>query len=173
MNKHIFFVFFILTGINEISNAQLMKPGQVATTFSYASNVNGYVLSVVDVRGYKNAIPSQNWEAPMLKPLTDDSIQWRAERMGEVFGVTIDDKANIYVAATNVYGASVFGTAGSGGIYRVNAADWSVTDFVLTDPNSVSQSTTLIPNIASGLGNICYDKWHNQLFVTNLEDGKI
>lgn len=166
----LFITFFLFI---QIANAQLLKKGQAVTTFSYISNPLSYVLSVYDVRGYENATPGQNWNATVLRPLTHDSLDWKLERMGDVFGVTIDSLANIYVAATSVYGAVTFGTAGSGGIYKVNATDWSVSDFIKTDANPVYNNNNKIPNLNSGLGNICYDKWHNQLFVTNFEDGKI
>ena len=43
-----------------------------------------------------------------------------------------------------------------------------VTPFIFTG-NGANE----IPNQGNGLGNIAYDKWNNQLFITNFEDGNI
>ena len=50
----------------------------------------------------------------------------------------------------------------------MDANTWMVTPFITTG-NGANQ----IPNQGNGLGNIAYDKWNNQLFITNFEDGKI
>jgi gliding motility-associated-like protein len=50
----------------------------------------------------------------------------------------------------------------------MNAGDWSISTFITT-----GNGNNQIPNQNVGLGNICFDKWHNQLLITNFEDGKI
>lgn len=166
--------------LSQLVIAQPLKKGQaVVTHFSgmddhFFMPKNDYVLSVVDLRGYTHGVQGKNWMAPISHPSTIDSLSWKSDTLGQVFGVTIDATGNIYVAATNVYfGMASFGTAGPGGIYKIKNSDWSVSKFVTTAAASSSTSTTKIPNTGCGLGNICYDKWNNQLFVTNFEDGMI
>ena len=50
----------------------------------------------------------------------------------------------------------------------MNAADWSIIEFI-----STGSGANQMPNFGVGLGNICYDNWNDQLFITNFEDGKI
>ncbi|MBK7160269.1 MAG: hypothetical protein IPH77_17480 [Ignavibacteria bacterium] len=40
-------------------------------------------------------------------------------------------------------------------------------------PGPPQANVNWIPNTGSGIGNICFDKWHHQMFATNHEDGKI
>ena len=174
-------LFFIsLIAMVGPASAQLLKKGMAVMTHfpgdpnNGGSNPNCYSLTVFDVRNFASGTPGQNWMAPRLHPTTSDSMQWKSNAMGFVFGVTIDDDANIYTTATSSYGGTqLFGSAGAGGIYKIDANTWSVSDFVTTDPNPSTTSTTKIPNTGCGLGNICYDHLFNQLFVTNFEDGKI
>lgn len=162
------------------ANAQLLVPGMAVMTFMPEDTATDYVVHIYDTRNVISVAPTgTNWSMNTLLPANNaDALQWKASRMGAVFGVTIDAAGNIYVSSGNVYSYSLAfgslpGTAGNGGIYRINANDWSVTDFVTTDPNPTSSSTTQLPNTGPGLGNIAYDKWNDQLFVTNFEDGKI
>jgi gliding motility-associated-like protein len=50
----------------------------------------------------------------------------------------------------------------------MNADDWSISNFITT-----GNENNQIPNQNVGLGNICFNKYHNQLLITNFEDGKI
>tara|TARA_Y100000385_G_scaffold230751_1_gene242477 strand:- start:54 stop:2699 length:2646 start_codon:yes stop_codon:yes gene_type:complete len=110
----------------------------------------------------------QNWQPTFFTP-TDPSIyeQWQGSNMGDLFGIAIDSEKNVYFAASKVAGLNI-GSAGSAGVYKMNAEDWSISNFITTG-NGINQ----IPNQNIGLGNICYDKWHDQLLITNFEDGKI
>ena len=93
--------------------------------------------------------------------------------MGDVFGIAIDADKNVYFTATKAISSSgssgtSAGLAGDGGVYRMDANTWMVTPFIFTG-NGANE----IPNQGNGLGNIAYDKWNNQLFITNFEDGNI
>ena len=93
--------------------------------------------------------------------------------MGDVFGIAIDADKNVYFSATkaissNGSSATSAGVAGDGGVYRMDANNWMVTPFIFT-----GNGDNEIPNQGNGLGNIAYDKWNNQLFITNFEDGNI
>jgi len=155
----------------------LLQPGMTVVTHLPTDTTTDYVLQVFDTRNVVAvATPGSNWSMNcLLPPLPQNAQQWKYNRMGEVFGVTIDGDANIYAASGRFLNDVIgqVGTAGAGGIYRINANDWSVSDFVVTDPNPSTSSTSMIPNTGCGLGNITYDKWHDQLFATNMEDGKI
>lgn len=111
---------------------------------------------------------------------------WRRSRLGEIFGVTLDDSAapNTFVSATAVYNSSfstgfnqwpasgvgdTFGTWGDpGGIYRLDGTTGAVCNYARV-PNVGSSAK----GQTASLGNICFDKAHRVLFVTNLDDGGI
>ncbi|MDX2133437.1 MAG: LamG-like jellyroll fold domain-containing protein [Saprospiraceae bacterium] len=149
-------------------------------------NANGNVVAFVDPRALTN-VPPNGMDAsnpvnglpnvPMVK-----DPQWVYSRMGQVFGLAIDANEFVYATASTIYGKFTdpfnvdvtFGTAGAGGIYKIDPSTGTVTDFVKTNsvnPNTIG--TNFIYNTGSGLGNICYDKQYNQFFVTNFTDGKI
>lgn len=157
----------------------LFRPGMAATT-AYAISgdvgiqVDDYVLAVYDIRNHQAATPGQNWAAPQLLPPSPLDLQWKRSRMGCVFGVTSDTVGNIYVASGFMYGMFAIGTAGSGGIYKIKYDDWTVTDLVTTDSVPATSSTTQLPNMDNhGLGNIDYNRYHDLLYVSNFEDGKV
>ncbi|MCC6724159.1 MAG: hypothetical protein IT258_06575, partial [Saprospiraceae bacterium] len=150
--------------------------GQAVVTCYSNSNPGGDVMGIVDVRNYQSATPLVHWPAPMIH-----HPDWKAARMGEVFGIAIDKDNNIYVTATNVYqNLSSFypsGSAGKAGVYKISALDGSVSDFVTTENNiflnPVGTKKMLNSFTGPGLGNICYDVAHLQFFVSNFEDGNI
>lgn len=155
----------------------LLQPGMTVTTNFPADSVNDYVVHIFDTRDVVVDAPAgSNWSMnTLLPPSVSDQNQWKIPRMGSCFGTTIDGDGNIYVAATSCYGSfyTQWGSAGPGGIYRINANDWSTSDFITTTNSPTTGTATTIPNTGFGLGNITYDKWNNQLFATNCEDGKI
>lgn len=172
----------------------------VVTCFSGINNnfdpmaMEGPVVALVDIRNHSLAPQgmdfdppgtpvNNNWAAPLYHyPEWQSSVNGNPA-MGQVFGLAIDKDYNVFVAATTLYGNYTAGTAGPGGIYRINASDGSVDDFVTTTtnagflingnalPNESPNANN--PTLAPGLGNICYDWIHDQFFVTNHEDGKI
>jgi len=173
----------------------VLKGQAVATWFSgYISNnpANGIkndpVVAIVDVHN-PIAYPTL-WTPPMYH---GPANSWRPSNLGQVFGIAIDKRNNIYVTATAVYGSftssMAFGPAGSGGIYRldgvtgvVSNASGAAGNFVTTAPSTTSPASAVgtgaIPNgngtnNRPGLGNICYATPHDRLYVTNMEDGVI
>ncbi len=175
----------ILISPCEVFSQPLEKGQAVVTCFSGFETPNDsrtplkddYVLGIVDVRDTSDvkARKGVHWPAPMFHHDSWKSGSAGTPKMGQVFGVAIDSNANIYVAATTLYGEHPFGTAGAGGVYRINANTWKVANFVTTvnSPDSNTIGTKELPNTGSALGNICYDQEHNQLFVSNFEDGKL
>ncbi|MGL4599230.1 MAG: gliding motility-associated C-terminal domain-containing protein [Bacteroidia bacterium] len=177
-------LFFLLLGLSYSMQAQnVLYPGEAVTTRFAELSDTDYIVKVFDISApsQNNAPLGGNWYTPMRVPSGPASLSgWTPRRLGRVFGVTIDTVGNIFVTATGMttysfsqYNATGFGSAGGGGIYKIANNGWGVTDFVTTLPAASGSSATQIPNTGVGLGNICYDKWNDQLFVTNMEDGKI
>ncbi len=149
---------------------------------------NDYVVAIVDV--HDPIAPPSLWSPPMYH---GPGNSWRAGNLGQVFGIAIDKRNNIYVAATTAYGSYndplAFGPGGSGAIYRldgttglISTAAGSPGTFITTASYTLSPSaavgTSTLPNgngttVRPGLGNICYAARHDRLFVTNMEDGVI
>lgn len=109
---------------------------------------------------------------------------WVRSKIGDVFGLTLDDQGNIYVAATHVYPSNKTGSSlvppvgsaspGFGDIYKIDRNSGAVTRFVETDPVATySSASGKIPNTGAGLGNLHFDAVHQNLFVANVEDGLI
>jgi hypothetical protein len=166
-----------------------MQPGEmVGTGFSAeitgGLDVNGFVVTVVDSRvppvgGNPVPVVDMNWLAPMFHN-EFSADEWIAANLGQVFGVCLDNASppNIYVAATTAYGDYTslphplggFGPGGFAGVYRLDGTTGNITSLTITGGGGGANE---IPNTGSALGNICYDGDHNQLFVTNFEDGKI
>ena len=110
------------------------------------------------------------WLTNYYTPSSDVFDEWK--NIGSVFGIAIDNNKNIYLSSSQIAYSSTYtsvGPAGSAGIYKLDNDDWSVTNFITTGngTNQINNSSGI------GIGNICFNKFHNQLLLTNLEDGKI
>ena len=130
-----------------------------------------------------------NWNDTGLGTGQVQNIQpnfWDVTRIGQVFGIAIKGSDKIFLSATDVYNLdspwfpSTFGTAGRSGIYITDINTPNTTNnFVgtLVSSNANTVGTAFIPNSGTGsgnsIGNIAYDKVNDQLFATNLEDGRI
>lgn len=165
-----------------------IKGQAVATCFSgyvppnYNQIKDDYVVGIIDVHV---PVGGGNWPAPMYH---GDANSWKSSKFGQVYGIAIDKRNNIFITASSSYGNFAadplgFGaTGGSGGIYRLNSATGVGAAFVTTasytQTPAASVGTTTLPNgngtnVKPGLGNITYDAVHDKLFVTNHEDGVI
>lgn len=159
----------------------------------YSGTGDKTVATVYQTRDNANAPVGIDW---LNSSLTANRLQviqpsnWIFDSLGNVFGVAIA-KSKVYLAASDVYALdnvfsgfitinSGFGRAGRSGIYITDLNNPSITTplvstLITASANTVGTNT--IPNSGSGLGNslgnIVYDKTHNQLFATNLEDGRI
>lgn len=184
----------------DLATLPLKKGVAVATCFSgwktqgnnnWTIDLDAPVMGLVDVHDQSpgtNYGPGNNWKPAMFhnETATANANKWTARRMGQVFGVAIDKRGNIFVAASRVYGAQggvgetgagLWGSAGPGGVYRIDGTTGNVTDFITTNSaptyTTASGNANKIPNTGPGLGNLAYDEAHDQLLVTNFEDGKI
>ncbi len=138
-------------------------------------DLNGTVGSIIDLRQPGAPPRGEHWiDEPQRKPVT-------ASQVGQVFGVAIDDEAapNIYLAATSAFGLhrtadnaqwlpGLWGQGGGPGtIYRLDAAT-GYAPRIFTNVTLNGRA-----NGGPALGDLAYDKWHKQLFVSDLETGMI
>ncbi|MCB0651942.1 MAG: hypothetical protein KDC85_11760, partial [Saprospiraceae bacterium] len=126
-------------------------------------------ISVWDTRDRSGAPIGTFWPSPP-KP-----FNWTMSQTGPVFGLAIDKRLNIYATATRLYSTGNSYPAGTGGIIKIDGTTLAVSNLITTDPTSNGNpvNTSTLPNINAGLGNICYNRDHDLLYVTNLEDGSI
>lgn len=138
-----------------------LSTNKLAVATCYADGVNDiYVMGVMDVSGHASA---STHPAEYMPPMYHHP-DWTRAKMGNIFGLTLDNAGNMYVTATSAYWNDVFGPAGPGGIYRVDGITGNVTTFA-----SLPNDATARP----ALGNITFDPTSNRFYVSNLEDGLI
>ena len=135
----------------------------------------GTVGSIIDLRAPGQRPAGEHWvNEPQRNMVT-------ARDVGQVFGVALDAASppNIYLAATSAFGLhrspdnsqwmdGMWGAGGGPGtVYRL--------DRETGYRPRVFANITLNgrPNSGPGLGNIAFDKWNQQLFVSDLETGMI
>ncbi len=135
-------------------------------------NPNGTVGSIIDLRMPRRPPQGQHWvDEPQRNPVT-------AAEVGQVFGVALDEGPNVFVAATAAFGLhrtpdnaqwmpGMWGPGGPGGVYVLDR-NRGYRPRVLAQVGLSGR-----PNSGAALGNIAYDKWHKQLFVSDLETGMI
>ncbi|MBV9218180.1 MAG: hypothetical protein JO366_13495 [Methylobacteriaceae bacterium] len=137
----------------------------------YSLDPKGVVGSIVDIRAPRQPPVGQHWIGePQRNPV-------RAEAVGQVFGVTLDDETppNVNLSATAAFGLHLAagsqqwmpGMWGAGGdpdtIYRLEAAN--------NYRPSVFARVALgnRQNTGAALGNLAFDKKNKQIFVSDLE----
>lgn len=178
----------ILLQVDPLAAQGTLQPGEAfVTRFSGTTTVAGpggapvsmidpagAVAVVIDVRSPNRTPQGAHW---IDKPRR---IAVTAAQVGQVFGVTLDGATppNVYVAATSAFGLhrtrdnaqwmpGMWGPGGGPGtIYKVDGQ---------TGQPQVFANITLNgrPNSGAGLGNMAFDRWNQQLFVSNLETGMI
>lgn len=130
--------------------------------------------SIIDLRNPNQPPQGQHWISEPQRLFVT------AADVGQVFGVTLDDdpQPNVYLAATAAFGlhrlpggewqTGMWGAdGGPGTIYRIGPA----TGY---RPQPFAHVTLGgRENSGAALGNIAYDRWNRQLYVTDLETGLI
>jgi len=163
---------------------QALQPGEAyLTRFSGVINdegrsvidTEGAVGSIIDLRYPDRPPQGQQWhDPPQRLPLT-------AAQVGQVFGITLDDQQppNIYLSATSAFGLhrntdnsdwmrGMWGSdGGPGTVWKLSASNHYAPQ--LFSNITLSERT----NSGAGLGNIAYDRWNRQLYVSDLESGMI
>lgn len=99
---------------------------------------------------------------------------WRTDTLGSIFGLTLDNRGNIYVTSTACYFTDVVSQlpgATSGSVLKIDRFTGRAS--VFANLPQAADPAYLPGNDMPALGNITYDPAHDVLFVTNMEDGKI
>ncbi|WP_269585616.1 peptidoglycan-binding protein [Roseibium sp. Sym1] len=163
---------------------EALQPGEaVVTRFSGTAEEagrlvidgQGAVVSVVDLRQPGGPARGEHW----FNALQRGAVT--AAEIGQVFGVAIDDAspANIYLTATSAFGlhrnadnsdwmAGMWGAEGGPGtVWKLNGANGY-------QPELFAEITLDgRPNSGAALGNVAYDRWNGQLYVSDLETGMV
>lgn len=156
-------------------------PGTVAVAtqegFDYFTSTATPVLSVMNISGQAGATVADNWFTNFYAPSA--AQKWLKTDLGTVFGVTLDDLGNIYLAHTAIFstmgpGTDAIGTVpggAAGAIYKIDtntgvAAHW------ITLPNALFSGCTGT-ECWPGLGNLTFDCNLQSFYVSNFEDGRI
>ena len=175
----------------------ILQPGIAAVTCGVTTDVAAsqrWTFGLINVDGVIPATGRLEVTAQMYH-----HPSWHVDQLGNVYGVAVNERTgDIFVTASANYGGrfkfrlailqygSIGGGANSlqaaGTVYRLDAVTGQATVFARLP----QQSTTLVhvdcevfgtPTVnrttGVGLGNIVYDEFHDQYFVTNMEDGRI
>ena len=156
---------------------KIFKCGMAVTTFlgDYPNGGgsignNGRVLAGKDIRD--RTLAPMGVGSPWSAVVDIDNAAWRDTRMGQVFGIALDDDFNVYLTATKVYGNYSI-VPGSGLVYLINAYTGGVTDLVTAINTPTVVGNNQLQNNNRGIGNICYNPDNEVLYVTNLADATI
>jgi hypothetical protein len=148
--------------------------GTTAAGGNRVIDLNGTVGSIVDLRNPSQAPQGQHWlNEPQRNPVT-------AGQVGQVFGIALDDakNPNVYLTATSAFGLhrtadnrdwmpGMWGQgAGPGTVWKIDSATGKPAIFARIGVDGRR-------NTGAALGNIAYDKWHKQFYVSDLESGLI
>ncbi len=167
-------------------------PGTVAAITCWADptfmSTDSPVVSLQNINNYQTTTPpalastaATDWVPPALPRGYHGPIDgahpmglWNLRELGSVFGLTIDKYGNIFVTHTSCYTNDFLGAAGGnvpGVVYMIKNVTGQIYKYcVLPQQNPVAG---VDPELWPGLGNITYNGINDQLYVTNLEDGKI
>lgn len=130
-----------------------------------------YAVTVFDLN---SPAPTEDVAWSTVTRYNGPGNSWKADSLGSVFGLTLDEYGNIFVTHTSCYDTDLIGQVAGGGpgaIYRIDGATGTIKTFCRL-PNYPDPGVAPGVNLP-GLGNISYDCRHRQFFVTNLEDGRI
>ena len=147
-------------------------------------NPNGPVLAIFDIRDPQGNgapfSPVNIWAAPTTGAY--HPANWSAANMGELFGVALEEGATspaIFASTTGITATAIMNlapkTGGTGGeVFRVNGTTGAVTTLA-TLPNTTynfSGASTVFTRYV-GLGDITYNRTHNVVYVSNLDNGLV
>jgi peptidoglycan hydrolase-like protein with peptidoglycan-binding domain len=138
-------------------------------------DLDGTVGSVIDLRNPSQPPQGQHWlNEPQRHPIT-------ARETGQIFGVALDAAAspNVYLTATSAFGLhrtadnsgwmpGMWGPDGGPGTVWKVGPETGYKPAIFATVGVGGRANT-----SAALGNIAYDKWNNQLYVSDLESGLI
>ena len=151
---------------------QAFGGGQVIAGTQWRADDAQGVLNMYDLSGQSSAPLGVNW----VNGLYSDP-SWTKSKMGQLFGVALDDVGNVYAAQTAVYLQDGIGSIGGqpGQVYKVDSITGVPTVFA-TLPNVSDPVIAAVYGLGESypqLGNLCFDTGHQMLYVSNFEDGRI
>jgi hypothetical protein len=169
------------SGIYNYYGSGSVTPNNSATGFVVAqfNTTSGTIAPLIP----PPASPPALWTGPASAGYHNElnpGNEWTASRLGEVFGVTLDDLSppNIYVGASDVFNiqnatVSLNATApqGPGGLYKLDANNGAV-----ATSGSLPSVAGSAVGTGPGLGNLCFRRAGSGagfLYVSNLDDGMI
>ena len=129
------------------------ESGLTVVTYN-ADNLSDFVAAIYDTRNNASAPLGADW-APALSTAgkINKPADWTLGKIGRVFGIAIDDNANVYLAASGVYGMNTmnipYQNMNPGRIYKAIAGSYS-TSTLVDLPVTYSSSTGSL----NGIGNI-------------------
>lgn len=179
----------------------ILQPGIAILTCSVTEEISNpderWTFGLVNM---ENAIPASGRVDQSANQGMYHHPDWTIDKIGNVFGIAINNKTgNFYVAASSNYGSGFgvavrqtgilqYGSIGGGSnnlqaagtVYKIDGTSGVPTVFAVLPQQSISftahdceNGTTQNRTTGVGLGNIVYDEVHNQYFVSNIEDGRI
>jgi len=178
----LFFLFYLGLSGQACLAQEALEPGEAfVTRFSGTAEAEG--RTVIDTRGAVGVIVDLT--APGAAPQgasgaqTPESAVVTADQVGQVFGIALDEEANVYLSATSAFGLhrnadnsgwmeGMWGAQGGPGtVWKLDAANGYAAE-AFAEITAGGRANT-----GASLGNIAYDRFNRQLFVSDLETGLI
>jgi len=174
--------FTLLYGCNESECAydegeqscEPLGPNTERTGFTvvtcYASTPTGDVGVIYNTQNNSSAPKGDDWGNPSTGTAVSalHPTNWKANEIGQVFGIAIDKDENVYLSTYDYYNN-----------LHINISSTSTANARIYKCMPPLYTAVLLTNFPSTsathneIGNIAYDKLNDQLFATNLDDGKI
>lgn len=167
----------------------IMQPGIAAGTCVVQTGqppASSYTFGLMDFRNPPAALYGPNGpSSPLWLPAGYYDPAWNVENIGNVFGIAIDDDGDIYTAAHGLYsktwspyhhrygnlGGGATSLAAAGTIYKIDRLTGAPSVFAVLPQQAMTLGAGFVSG--PGIGNLAHDPAFDQLFATNLEDGRI
>lgn len=157
----------------QIDSYQAWGAGQVIMATQWRLDDTEGVINAYDLAGQGSAPLGSNWATGIFH-----HPDWVRSKMGQLFGVALDNAGNVYTAHTAVYWDDQIGSIGGnpGQVYKIDTFTGAVSVFAslpnVSDP-VIAASAAGVDESYPGLGNLCFDVDRQVLYVSNFEDGRI
>lgn len=174
LNKTLISFILILFGL--VSNAQTFQVGDAIMTYQGFTPTD-IVGRIFKVQQWNNTTKDDAWNFQVSPPyITHDGVNgnnFDFQTFGNIFGVELDRRGDIFFLSTSMYGNPSWGIATAPSIFKVDKVTGTASLFYqFPFPLHRDISGTGLGHFP-GLGNMTYDTKHDQFFVSNFEDGKI
>jgi PKD repeat protein len=137
--------------------------GWAVATCNAKPGTNQPVGMISDIRNTTTAPKGADW-GPQINTL--HPTNWTIDQIGQVFGITMDQYNNVFLAASDVYDTQYNSDPyGPGQIFKARPEN----NFIAEPFIALSNSGGAL----NGIGDVIYNKENDVLYASNLEDGKI